>query len=118
MEACGPVGYNPPDFIKICKAYNIKTMELTDNSKSEEVINDFLNYNDGPVVLDVNCHEFHTYEPRIFGWNTPIEDMYPYVSRKEFIKNMKIKPLDGWETPALPDSDKKAVRIQWNSLEE
>ena len=30
---------------------------------------------------------------------------------------MKIKPLDGWETPALPDSDKKAVRIQWNSLE-
>ena len=31
-------------FYKNCKAYNIKTMELTDNSKSEEVINDFLNY--------------------------------------------------------------------------
>ena len=34
--------------------------------------------------------------------------MYQYVYRKEFIKNMKIKPLDGWETPALPDSDKKS----------
>lgn len=108
MEACGPVGYNPPDFIEICKAYKVKTMELSQNSQSEKVIDEFLKYDDGPVVLDVNCHEFHTYEPRIFGWNTPIEDMYPYVSRKEFIKNMKIKPLDGWETPALPDSDKKS----------
>ena len=107
MEACGPVGYNPPDFLEICKAYKVKTMELTQNSQSEKVINEFLKYDDGPIVLDVNCHEFHTYEPRIFGWNTPIEDMYPYVSREEFKKNMKIKPLDGWETPALPDSDKK-----------
>lgn len=107
MEACGPVGYNPPNFIEICKAYKVKTMELTDNSKSEEIIDQFLKYNEGPVVLDVNCHEFHTYEPRIFGWNTPIEDMYPYVSRDEFISNMKIKPIDGWENPALPESDRK-----------
>ena len=106
MEACGPVGYNPPDFIEISKAYKVKVMELSQNSQSEKVIDEFLKY-DGPVVLDVNCHEFHTYEPRIFGWNTPIEDMYPYVSRKEFKENMKIKPLDGWENPALPDSDKK-----------
>ena len=106
MEACGPVGYNPPDFIAISKAYKVKVMELSQNSQSEKVIDEFLKY-DGPVVLDVNCHEFHTYEPRIFGWNTPIEDMYPYVSRKEFKENMKIKPLDGWENPALPDSDKK-----------
>ena len=108
MEACGPVGYNPPDFIEICKAYKVKTMELNQNSQSEKVIDEFLKYEDGPIVLDVNCHEFHTYEPRIFGWNTPIEDMYPYVSRKEFIKNMKIKPLDGWKNPVLPDGDKKS----------
>lgn len=106
MEACGPVGYNPPDFIEISKAYKVKVMELTQNSQSEKIIDEFLDY-DGPVVLDVNCHEFHTYEPRIFGWNTPIEDMYPYVPREEFKKNMKIKPLDGWEKPALPDGDKK-----------
>ena len=43
---------------------------------------------DGPLVVDVNCHEHHTYEPRIFGWNTPIEDMYPYLDRDEFKKNM------------------------------
>ena len=61
------------------------------------------------IVLDVNCHEFHTYEPRIFGWNTPIEDMYPYISREEFKTNMIVKPVEGWENPILPDSDKKST---------
>ena len=41
MEACGPVGYNPPDFIEICKAYKVKTMELTQNSQSEKIIDEF-----------------------------------------------------------------------------
>jgi acetolactate synthase-1/2/3 large subunit len=52
--------------------------------------------------MDVNCHEFHTYEPRIFGWKTPIEDMYPYLPREEFKKNMYIEPIEGWETPEMP----------------
>ena len=82
-------------------------MELTQNSQSEKVIDEFLKYDDGPIVLDVNCHEFHTYEPRIFGWNTPIEDMYPYLPRKEFRENMTIEPLDGWKEPALPAEDLK-----------
>ena len=107
MEACGPVGYNPSNFVEICKAYKVKVMELSQNSKTEEILDEFLNYNDGPIVLDVNCHEFHTYEPRIFGWNTPIEDMYPYISRSEFKSNMIVKPVKGWENPTLPDSDKK-----------
>ena len=109
MEACGPVGYNPPNFIEICKAYKVKVMELSQNSKTNEILDDFLNYKDGPIVLDVNCHEFHTYEPRIFGWNTPIEDMYPYISREEFKSNMIVKPVKGWENPVLPDSDKKST---------
>jgi acetolactate synthase-1/2/3 large subunit len=107
MEACGPIGYNPPNFVEICKAYKVKVIELAQNSKTEEVLDYFLKYKDGPIVLDVNCHEHHTYEPRIFGWNTPIEDMYPYIPREEFKANMKIKPVSGWENPILPDSNKK-----------
>jgi acetolactate synthase-1/2/3 large subunit len=42
------------------------------------------------------------YEPRIFGWNTPIEDMYPYLDRAEFRANMYIEPAPGWETPVMP----------------
>ena len=55
------------------------------------------------VVCDVDIHEYHTYEPRIFGWSTPIEDMYPYIDRAEFKANMIIDPIEGWETPAMPD---------------
>jgi acetolactate synthase-1/2/3 large subunit len=105
MEACGPIGYNPPNFVDICRAYKIKTIVLNQNSKIHETLNYFLNYNNGPIVLDVNCHEHHTYEPRIFGWNTPIEDMYPYIPREEFKANMYIKPLKGWENPVLPAED-------------
>ena len=55
-------------------------------------IKEFLNIK-GPVVLDLNCHEYHTYDPKIVGWETPIEDMYPYLPDDEFNKNMYIKPL-------------------------
>ena len=101
-EACGPKGYNPPDFVGIVKAYGIKVVEIKSHGELREKIREVLDY-DGPVVCDVNCHEYHTYEPKIIGWETPIEDMYPYVPRDEFLDNMKIKPLDNWKTPFQPD---------------
>ncbi len=100
-EACGPRGYTPPDFIKISKAYGIKTMEIKNNSEFDEKIDQFLNCKES-IVVDVDCHDHHEYEPRIFGWKTPIEDMYPYIDRNEFKKNMIIEPVDGWENPVMP----------------
>ena len=100
-EACGPRGYTPPDFIKISKAYGVKTMEIKNNSEFNEKIDEFLN-SDGSIVVDVDCHDHHEYEPRIFGWKTPIEDMYPYIDRKEFKDNMIIDPVEGWEDPIMP----------------
>lgn len=101
-EACGPVGYNPPNFIDIAKAYKLETFQVSRNADIDEVIDQLLSH-DGPALCDVNCHEYHTYEPRIFGWATPIEDMYPYLPREEFRANMHIEPVEGWETPAMPD---------------
>lgn len=101
-EACGPKGYNPPDFVKIAKAYGLKTVTINKNSKMYEKIDEVLNY-DGAVICDVNIHEYHTYEPRIFGWKTPIEDMYPYLPREEFRNNMFIEPVADWENPVYPD---------------
>ena len=48
---------------------------------------------DGPVVLDLNCHEYHTYDPKVIGWQTPIEDMYPYLPDEEFDNNMFIEKI-------------------------
>lgn len=95
MEACGPIGYNPPDFIKIAKAYGLDTVSIegTDYETIRSQIKSILRH-DGPLIIDVNCHEHHTYNPKLIGWETPIEDMYPYLDREEFISNMKIKPLE------------------------
>ena len=101
-EACGPKGYIPPDFIKIAQAYGMKTISINKNSEIRRKIDEVLSY-DGPVICDVNSHEHHTYEPRIFGWKTPIEDMYPYLSREEFRSNMFIEPLEDWKNPVYPD---------------
>jgi len=104
-EACGPTGYNPPDFIKLAQAYGIKTVYIKDSlegyDKVREQIKDFLSL-DEPVVIVVNCEEYHTYEPKIIGWETPIEDMYPYIPREEFYANMIVEPLACAETPFMP----------------
>ncbi len=113
-EACGPKGYNPPDFIKIAKAYGIDTMVIDDGSDYENVrkqIREFLDH-DSAVICDVNCHEYHTYEPKIVGWTTPIEDMYPYLPRDEFYSNMTVEPLEISKNPPMPSIFKR--KIKWN----
>ena len=108
-EACGPKGYNPPDFIKISKAYGIDTMVIDDGTDYEKVrrqIREFLDH-DSAVICDVNCHEYHTYEPKIVGWTTPIEDMYPYLPREEFYSNMIVDPLEISKNPPMPSIFKK-----------
>ena len=95
-EACGPVGYNPPDFLKIVEAYGIDTMSIDSGQDYELVrkqIQEMLDH-PGPLVVDVNCHEHHTYEPKVIGWSTPVEDMYPYLDREEFLSNMEIEPME------------------------
>lgn len=95
-EACGPKGYYPPDFIKICSAYNIDTLTINNNSEAREKIKQVLDHK-FPIVCDVNCHDWDHYEPRVFG-GVPIEDMHPFLSRKEFKENMIIDPDENWET--------------------
>lgn len=110
-EACGPNGYRPPDFMKITQAYGIKTVTIENNAETAKKIDEVLKH-DGPVVCDVNIHEHHAYEPRIFGWKAPIEDMYPYLPREEFRANMIVEPVKGWESPEMPDLPKPAPTME------
>ena len=105
-EASGPKGYSPPDFVKVTEAYGIKTVLITKNFEIREKIREVLGY-DGAVVCDVNCHEYCDFSPRIFGWSTSIEDMYPYLPREEFLANMMIAPYEGWENPVMPGQQPK-----------
>lgn len=110
-EASGPKGYVPPDFIKISKAYGVPTRSLKKNADARKMIREVLAHK-GPLVCDVDCGEWYAYEPRVFGWNTPIEDMYPYLPRDEFRKNMIIEPVPGWENPPLPGGGPKKKKTE------
>lgn len=99
MEACGPKGYQPPDFRKVIGLGYEAPLETVDcDEESDKKIKRVLNSN-GLVFCDVNCHEWHTYGPKIIGWNTPIEDMFPYLPRDEFKEQMIIDLVPGWENP-------------------
>ncbi len=97
--ASGPDGYSVPDIGAIARAYGLTTRGLQPDDAEGIAAALAL---PGPVVCDVDCGTDCTYEPRIFGWNTPIEDMYPYLPRDEFRANLSIEPWPGWETPAMP----------------
>ena len=95
-EACGPKGYNPPNFVKICEAYGIPTITIKNNKEARGKIQETLAH-EGPIVCDVDCDGWDFYEPRVFG-GAPIEDMFPYLPRKEFRENMIITPDEKWES--------------------
>lgn len=94
-------GYVAPDFIAISEAYGIKTVRINRTEDLKKKIEEVLALKE-PVVCDVDCGEWYEYAPRIFGFKTPIEDMYPYLPREEFRSNMIIEPLEGWENPEMP----------------
>jgi acetolactate synthase-1/2/3 large subunit len=94
-------GYSVPDFYKVANAYGIEAKRISNMQYIQRKIQDVLEYPDA-VVCDVDCGDYAIYEPRIFGWKTPIEDSTPYLLRDEFKSNMIIKPYVGWENPAMP----------------
>lgn len=69
---CGPDGYKPPDFVAVAKAY-------------------------GVPIHDIVHHDFCTYEPRVSRWDCGIEESYPPLPVDEWLSNMLIEPLPGWE---------------------
>lgn len=94
--ACGPDGYSAPDFSAIATAYGLYACHIGMACQYESVIKVVLGL-DGPVICDVINYDACTYEPRMSRWDCPIEEMHPALPEAEFLDNMKISPLDGWE---------------------
>ncbi len=94
--ACGPDGYSAPDFSAIANAYGLYACAIRMACQYESVVPIVLGM-DAPVVCDVVNYDACTYEPRMSRWDAPIEEMHPPLPEKEFLDNMKIPPLAGWE---------------------
>lgn len=87
FEACGyPKGYNPPAFLPIVHAYGIETHRINSHEKLRENIHCVITSPE-TIVCDVNIGDWHSYRPRVVGWDTPIDDMEPHLSREELESN-------------------------------
>lgn len=94
-------GYSVPDFCKVAEAYGIYSVKIDNIDEIGVKIRCVLN-SDQSVVCDVDCKDYGVYEPRIFGWQTPLDESTPLLSRQEYLSNLLIKPYDGWENPEVP----------------
>ncbi|HLG24994.1 MAG TPA: thiamine pyrophosphate-binding protein [Candidatus Nanoarchaeia archaeon] len=85
----------------ICKAYGIEYCSVSESKNLEKSLADFLKIK-GPAVCELNIDPEQEIIPRIIlevkqdgNWIAkPLEDMYPFLNRKEFKENMINKSSD------------------------
>jgi acetolactate synthase-1/2/3 large subunit len=78
-------GLSLPNYIKLAKAYKIKTVEMINNSNLNKRLDKILKMK-GPVVVDVKIHPKKRVEPKI-DFGAPLHDMSPKLNKK-FIKKL------------------------------
>jgi len=94
-------GISFPDNKKIAKAYGIKFVKIRNNKELSEKLDYILNHK-GPVLCEVMNPPNQLVIPTLSSqkkpdgtmMSKPLEDMFPFLDREEFYKNMFIKPLD------------------------
>jgi acetolactate synthase-1/2/3 large subunit len=89
-----------PDLAKIADAYGLPFIRISDSSeltgKLELIMSD-----DSPVICEIMCNPAQEIIPSVASKrladgrmkSMPLEDMYPFLDREEFRKNMLIEPL-------------------------
>lgn len=80
--ACGPDGYNPPDFTRVAVAYGVHSFTLDDYEDIPKAL-----AIDAPIVVDVPHHDFYQYYPRISRWDQDLDDQDPPLPREEIEAN-------------------------------
>ena len=93
-------GISFPDLSKISYAYGVKYVNVSEIDNLEDKINETMSH-DGPVICEVMCKEWDEVLPTIGSkklpdgkmFSRPLEDMYPFLTREEFLSKMIIKPL-------------------------
>ena len=94
-------GLSCPDIKKIATAYGIKTDSISTNEEMNNKIEKILNEK-GPFICEVNLDETQPIIPKVMSEkksdgtiiSKPLEDMYPFLDRDEFNKQMIIDTVD------------------------
>ncbi|MGA9465745.1 MAG: thiamine pyrophosphate-binding protein [Terracidiphilus sp.] len=93
-------GLTVPDMSKVAAAYNIPCVVIPDQRNLRENVRRVLAM-EGPVVVDVHVIPDEMRAPRLQSYqkpdgsmvSKPLEDMFPFLPRDEFLANMIVKPL-------------------------
>ncbi len=99
---CDPQsGVSCPDTVKIAEAYGIKSIKITDHSNMRKLMRKAIS-SAGPVIVDVVLDPMQPFLPKVASKrkpdgrmvSKPMEDMFPFLDRDEFIREMIIKPVE------------------------
>lgn len=93
-------GLTIPDLTKVAESYGLGACVITDQSNLREDVRKVLEMA-GPVVCDVQVLKDEERSPRLQSQqradgsfvSMPLEDLYPYLPREEFLANMIVTPL-------------------------
>lgn len=94
-------GLGLPDMVKVAKAYGIETLTIRNHEELETQISKVLSH-PGAVLCEVELDPEEEMYPKLSSEmredgtmvSKPLEDLYPFLDRDEFKRNMIIKPLD------------------------
>lgn len=94
-------GITCPDFVKVGKAYGIKSIRIKNHKEMKEKIKFALEY-PGPVICDINALKDMSLTPKLLTkkradgsfYSPPLEDMWPFLSKVELKENMLIPLLE------------------------
>jgi acetolactate synthase-1/2/3 large subunit len=94
-------GLTVPSLAKIADAYNIRSVLIADQKSLREDVRRALAI-EGPVLIDVHVIPDEIRAPRLQSYqkpdgsmvSRPLEDMFPFLPREEFLANMIVKPLE------------------------
>jgi len=94
-------GVSFPNLEKIADAYGLSYVKIS-NSEHLDMLLDSVLQKEGPVICEVMCDRNQVIQPIITSKelsggklvSCPPEDMYPFLSKEEFLKEMIVKPVE------------------------
>jgi len=99
--ACDPrSGVTFPKMLKVAAAYGFPVFSIKDHSCMDAVIGDVL-HSQGPAFCEVMLSTTQRFVPKVASQlkpdgrmvSKPLEDMFPFLPREEFLSNMLVEPL-------------------------
>jgi len=94
-------GLTVPNLSRVAAAYDIPSVVIVDQKNLRADVRRALEM-DGPVIVDVHVIPDEIRAPRLQSFqkpdgsfvSKPLEDLFPFLPREEFLANMIVKPLE------------------------